>query len=173
MDAVSQLSNLNTIATESALSAWAYASDFLIVIILFAVLFVFAWYVGRGPFVGLLISFYAGYALYTVFPFFYLLPSEPPLAMLLSMLAVFALLCGVAYLVLRRAVVSDFISIGLIGLIILSLLGAGFLLVLAYHTFPVREVYAFSPTLDLLFAAKQYFFWWFSAPLVGLFFLAR
>jgi hypothetical protein len=74
---------------------------------------------------------------------------------------------------MRRVVVSDFIHIGSLGLILLSFLAAGFLLALAYHVFPVAQVYHFTPALDMLFASKTYFFFWFIAPAVGLFFLAH
>jgi hypothetical protein len=74
---------------------------------------------------------------------------------------------------LRRVVVSDFLYVGIIGLLILSLLATGFLIALAYHVFPVTSVYHFSSAIDMLFASKTYFWWWFIAPAVGLFFLAR
>jgi len=70
-------------------------------------------------------------------------------------------------------VVSDFLYIGILGLGLLSVLGAAFLVALAYHVFPVVEVYQFNPALNMVFAAKQYFFWWFLAPAVGLLFLAK
>ena len=60
MGTESQLSELNAIATSGVLSAWGAASDFLIILVLVGVLFLFAWYVGRGPFIGLLMSFYVG-----------------------------------------------------------------------------------------------------------------
>ncbi|OGG82077.1 hypothetical protein A3H77_02490 [Candidatus Kaiserbacteria bacterium RIFCSPLOWO2_02_FULL_56_11] len=173
MGTESQLSELNAIATSGVLSAWGAASDFLIILVLVGVLFLFAWYVGRGPFIGLLMSFYVGYALYTVFPYTSYLPSSPAGTALAAALALYAVLAGIAYLVLRRAVVSDFVYIGLFGMALLAFFGAGFLLALAYHVFPVRELYTFTPAIDALFAPKEYFFWWFIAPLVGLFFLAR
>lgn len=174
MDALgSQLTDINTLATHSALSAWAWGSDFLIVIIIFSALFLFAWYMGRGPFIALLVSLYAGYALYSTFPYAALLPAAPPLVALGVDMAVYVVLSGIAYLILRRAIVSDFVTIGLFGLAILSIAGAGFLLALAYNLFPVHDVYSFAPALDVLFAPKQYFFWWFAAPLIGLFILAR
>ncbi|MDD2657331.1 MAG: hypothetical protein PHD04_01560, partial [Candidatus Pacebacteria bacterium] len=77
------------------------------------------------------------------------------------------------YIILRRVVVSDFLYIGIFGLIILSFLGSAFLIALAYHVFPVASVYHFTPAIDLLFAAKAYFWWWFAAPAIGLFFFAR
>lgn len=167
------LDSVSTLATQSALSAWAWGSDFLMVLVLFGLLFLFAWYMGRGPFVALLISLYVGYALYSVFPFMSYAPTSPPLAALATALALYVAGTGIAYLVLRRAVVSDFIYVGLFGLAFLSLLAAGFLIALAYHVFPVASVYTFTPAIDFFFAAKEYFFWWFIAPLIGLFVLAR
>ncbi len=151
----------------------ALASDFLVVLVLVASLFFFSRYAGRGRFVAFIISLYTGYALYTVFPFAYYLPSAPAITALTSDVALFSGLCIAVYIILRRIVVSDFIYIGTIGLVILSLLTTGFLLALAYQVFPVRDVYTFTPAIDALFAAKSYFFWWFISPLVGLFIFAR
>jgi FtsH-binding integral membrane protein len=120
-----------------------------------------------------MISLYVGYALYAVFPYASYLPQTPAMPALAASIAVFIGLSFIAYLVLRRTVASDFVSIGFFGLIVLAFLGAGFLLALAYHVFPVRDVYTFTPTIDALFASKQFFFAWIVAPLVGLFFFVR
>ena len=92
---------------------------------------------------------------------------------LLAQVGLYAALTLVFYIILRRVVVSDFLYVGIFGTIILSFLGAAFLIALAYHLFPVASVYDFTPAIDALFALKQYFFWWFVAPAIGLFFLAR
>ncbi|HQU07807.1 MAG: hypothetical protein B7X04_00995 [Parcubacteria group bacterium 21-54-25] len=162
-----------TLATHTGVGVYSFAVDFLAVLILFAAFFFFARYVGRGQFVALLVSLYTGYALYVAFPFMHLLPSAPPVTVLIADLALYGAFVGATYVILRRVVVSDFLSVGTIGLAILSLLAAAFLIALAYHVFPVRSVYAFTPAIDLLFAAKAYFFWWFVAPLLGLFFFGR
>ncbi len=173
MNASDGLIQVHTLATDTVLSAWAWGTDFLIVIILFSTFFLFAWYRGRGPFIGLILAFYAAYGAYTVFPYGAYLPSAPALTALVSAIAVYSALTLIAYLILRRVVVSDFVYIGLFGLILLAFLSAGFALALAYHVFPVQDVYTFTPAVNALFAAKQWFFWWFIAPLLGLFFLAR
>ena len=67
----------------------ALASDFLVVLVLVASLFFFSRYAGRGRFVAFIISLYTGYALYTVFPFAYHLPSTPAITALASDLALF------------------------------------------------------------------------------------
>ncbi len=164
---------MNALATNTAINAWSAASDFLIIIILLSALFLFVWYAGRGPFVALLLAFYTAYALYSVFPYTSYLPTAPAMTALLAQVGLYAVLVLLFYIILRRVVVSDFLYIGVFGLIALSFLGAAFLLALAYHVFPVADVYQFTPALNLLFASKAYFFWWFSAPAIGLFFLAR
>lgn len=169
----SALAQVSTVATHYAFTAWSVASDFLIIIILFSVLFLFAWYVGRATLVSVLIAFYGAFAIYKVFPYMSYLPTAPSLTALIAQLALYAGLTLAFYIILRRVVVSDFLYVGIFGTIILSFLGAAFLLALAYHVFPVSEVYRFTPAIDLLFAAKAYFFWWFIAPAIGLFFLAR
>ena len=173
MTVTNGLVQVTAVATHTALSAWSIISGFLIVIVLFAALFLFARYVGRGGFVALLFSFYSAYAIYTAFPYRSILPSTPPTAALLTNLGMYIVLVVFFYIILRRVVVSDFLYIGIVGLIILSLLGASFLLALCYHVFPVSSVYAFTPSLNMLFAPTAYFFWWFIGPAIGLFFLAR
>lgn len=169
----SALAQVNALATNTALTAWSAASDFLIVLILLSIFFLFAWYVGRGPFVAVLLAFYAAYALYLAFPYMSYLPTAPAMTALLAQVGLYGALTFAFYIILRRVVVSDFLYIGIFGLIALSFLAAAFLLAFAYHVFPVASVYQFTPAIDLLFAPKAYFFWWFSAPAIGLFFLAR
>ena len=173
MSATEGLAQVNELAANTALTAWNAASDFLIIIVLLSAFFLFAWYVGRGPLVAVLLAFYAAYALYVAFPYASLLPTAPALTALLAQAGLYFGLSFLFYVILRRVVVSDFLYIGIFGLIALSFLGAAFLIALAYHVFPVAEVYRFTPAIDLLFAAKAYFFWWFAAPAIGLFFLAR
>jgi len=173
MNASSSLEGVNEIATNTAMSVWNLAGDFLIVLVLFIAFFVFAWYVGRGSFVAVLLAFYAAYAVYTLFPYMSYLPSAPASSSVLAHIGLYAVLTIIFYIVLRRVVVSDFLYIAVLGLALLALLAAGFVLALAYHVFDVTSIYNFSPTIDMFFAPTEYFFWWFVAPAIGLFFLAR
>ena len=159
--------------TATAFSVFATANDFLILLILFAVLFLFAWFVGHGSFVALLLSLYGAYAVYIAFPFKSLLPATPALTALLAQAGVYAAFAFVFFLILRRVIVSDFLSIGIFGLIILSFLGAAFLIAVAAHVFSVSSLYTFTPAVAELFASPDYFFWWFVAPAAGLFLFAR
>lgn len=173
MSATDGIAQVTTIATQYSHTLWSFASDFLIVLILFGIFFLFAWYIGRATLVSVLLALYAAYAIYVMFPYESFLPTAPAMTALLANIGLYSAIALAFYIILRRVVVSDFLYVGIFGTIILSFLGAGFLLALAYHVFPVATVYDFTPAVDLLFAPKAYFFWWFSAPAIGLFFLAR
>ncbi len=167
------IAQVNTLATHYAFTIWNSASDFLIVIILVSIFFLFAWYIGRGQLVAVLLAFYSAYALYAMFPYMSALPTAPAMTALLAQAGLYGGLTLAFYIILRRVVVSDFLYIGIFGLLALSFLGAAFVLALAYHVFPVAPVYNFTPAVDALFAPKAFFWWWFVAPAIGLFFLAR
>ena len=174
MDSAAEgIAQVNELATHTAMTAWNFGSDFLIILVLIAFFFGFAWYVNRGPFIAIVLSYYGAYAIYIAFPYEKYLPQAPALTALLAHVGLYAALGFGFYIVLRRLVVSDFLYIGNIGLLVLAFLASTFLIALAYHVFPVSVIYDFTPALDMLFAPKEYFFWWFVAPAIGLFFLAR
>ncbi|MDO8593491.1 MAG: hypothetical protein Q7R59_01165 [bacterium] len=170
---VGALAQVNTLATNTALTVWNGMSDFLIILVLVTIFFLYAWYIGRGQLVSVLLAFYCAYALYAMFPYMSYLPTAPALTALLAQSGLYLALSFLFFIILRRVVVSDFLYIGIFGLVALSFLAAAFLIALAYHVFPVADIYRFTPAIDLLFAPKAYFWWWFSAPAIGLFFLAR
>src|ERR1017187_9256270 len=106
------IAQVTTIAQHTALTAWNAGSDFLIIIILFGILFLFAWYSGRATLVSILIAFYAAYAVYAVFPTSYL-PTAPAMTALIANIVLYAGLTLVFYIILRRVVVSDFLYVGI------------------------------------------------------------
>lgn len=173
MEFLETFAPIGNFITGNAISSWDVISGFLILIVPVLVLFYVGWYVGRGPFVAVLLALYAAYALYAAFPYMDFLPSAPAITALATRLGLYAVLTLLFYIILRRVVVSDFLYIGIMGILLLSLLGSTFLLALAYHVFPVADVYQFNSALDPFFGPEQFFFWWFIGPAVGLFFLAR
>ena len=167
------LAQVNSLATNSVMTIWNYAGDFTLMFVIISVLFYYGWYIGRGQLVGILLAFYAGYAAYLVFPFMELLPSAPAVTAVSAHLGFYLFLSFTFYVIMRRVIVSDFLSVGIIGLLILSFLGAGFLFALAFNAFSITEVYRFTPPVELLFSPQEYFYWWFMAPAIGLFLFAR
>jgi hypothetical protein len=170
---VQAIEKVKELAAHTTTSIWASAGDFLILFILVMFFFAFAWYVGRGQLVAIMLSYYGAYAIYIAFPYESLLPSAPPITALLAHAGLYAALGFAFYVVLRRVVVSDFLYVGNVGLIILAFFAATFIIALLYHLFPLTPIYHFTPAMDVFFAPKEYFFWWFIAPALALFFLAR
>ncbi|HET9641710.1 MAG TPA: hypothetical protein VFP46_02590, partial [Candidatus Paceibacterota bacterium] len=111
------LAQVNALASSTTHSAWNFASDFLIILVLVGFFFIFAWYVGRGPLVAILLSYYGAYAIYTAFPYENLLPSAPPITAFLAHAGLFAAIGFLFYVIMRRVVVSDFLYVGNFGLI--------------------------------------------------------
>lgn len=164
---------MSTLATHTALSVWSAVSAFLVLLILTGLFFLAARTLGRGRFAALLLALYAGYALYSTFAYASFLPTAPPVTALLAHALLYGAFVMAFYLILRRMVVSDFLHISLLGFAVLAFAGAAFLMALAYHVLAVNDVYRFTPAIQALFAPKAYFFWWFSAPAIGLFLFAR
>ena len=173
MFSIDNLTQASTLVTHSALTVWSATSDFLVIIVLVAFFVLFSRYIGRGPFVGVILALYAAYALYAAFPYGSALPTAPASTALFAHVGLYLAFVILFYIILRRVVVSDFLYIGIFGLIILSLLAAGFLLALAFIIFSVSSVYSFTAPISALFELKQYFFWWFTAPAIGLFIFAK
>ena len=161
------------LVSHSALTAWGYASNFLILIILYFVFYAFLMYIGRGPFVALVLAFYGAYAVYLVFPYMSYLPTAPKLTALLVHTGLYIALILFFYLILRRIAASDFLHVGMLGTFLLPFIASAFLVALAYHVFLLPSIYTFPVQISNLFSPNQYFFWWFIAPAAGLFFLTH
>lgn len=170
---LAELSQVTTTAVHVLTPLWSFVDGFLILIVLFGLLFAFARVMDYGPFIALIAALYIGFALYVAFPYASYLPTAPAMTALGARLALYGVFTIMSYIILRKVAASDFINMSLVGSLIVSLLTAGFLMALAYQSFPVRDIYQFTPSLDQLFAAKEWFFAWFIAPLIGIAFLTR
>lgn len=149
--------------------------NFLVFIVLVAVLFFLAQRQGASGLISLNIALYVGYGIYTVFPYKDAVIGIGDTAVIQATISVilFAIATLLPFIVAIRLTNNSFGSLSLIHDTILSVLAAGFLMALAYHVFDISNIYHFSEPLNLLFAPEGYFFYWFVAPLVGLYFLAR
>lgn len=172
MDAFVQVGN---IATELSASAWVWAGNFLALIIITTLLLLFAMRGGRSGLISLILALYAGYALYIVFPFTDAVISAggTPLIQAILSVILFAIATFFPFVLIRRLTGGGFGTLSFFQNLLLSLLAGAFLLALGYHVFDVSNIYTFSQPLDQLFAPEGYFFWWFVAPLAGLFVFAR
>ncbi len=169
------LNSITHLATSSALSVWAIVGNFLALIVLAVALFFFGLKVGRAAFVALVMSLYAGFALYSLFPYKdeLMKSAGTPLVKAVMALIIFGVLTFVPYLIIRRIATSGAMHIPPFMLAILATLSAGCILALGYHFFSLASIIPATPPLSALFSPEKYLFWWFVAPIVGFFFLAK
>lgn len=161
--------------TNLAGTIWALVGNVLALIILVVVLFLFGIKVGRARLTALILSVYLGFALYTVFPFTNALVGAggTGTGKAIMGLIVYGVLSFGSYLVLRRIGTHGTGGLRPLPLLIVCLLSGALVLALCYRLFDLSALYNFPKTLDLLFAPAEYFFWWFLAPLVAIFFVNR
>lgn len=161
--------------TSLAGTVWALVGNVLALIILVVVLFLFGIKAGRARLTALILSIYLGFALYTVFPFTDALVGAggTGTGKAIMELIVYAVLSFGSYLVLRRIGTHGTGGLRALPLLIVCLLSGALVLALCYRLFDLSALYNFPKTLDLLFAPAEYFFWWFIAPLVAIFFVNR
>lgn len=169
------VTNVSTIATHGASSAWILIGNFLILVVLTVIMIGFSYKTGRGGIISLLISFYAGYAIYLVFPYTkdILAAGSTPMMKAAISIILFAICAFIPFHFLQRLTNNGFGVLSFVPRLVLSFLSAAFLLALAYHVFHVSNIYTFPEPLNTLFAPDGYFFWWFIAPLVGLMFFVH
>lgn len=166
---------LGTTASQIGADAWVVMGNFLALIILTLALFIFAMNQGASGLISINLSLYAGYALYSVFPFkeSIIATGTTPVIQAILSIGLFIALMAIPFLITMRLTAPSFGQLSIIQNFLLSLGAAVFLMALGYHVFEVSDIYSFSDPLNYLFESQGYFFYWFIAPLVALWFLAR
>ncbi len=174
MDAL-PLEQVQGLATTITENAWLWSGNFLALIILTVVFLFFAMRGGRSGLISFILSLYAGYAIYSVFPYTEFVVALGGTALVKAILSVlvFAVSTFLPFVLIKRLTGGGFGSLSFVPNLVLSFLAAGLVLVLGYHVFDVNNIYQFSQPLNQLFEPEGYFFWWFIAPLLGLFIFAR
>ena len=169
------LLEVGTIATELGMDAWLWVGNFVVLLVLTGIIYMLTMRKGGAVLIAFNFSLYVGYALYMVFPYRDSIVGIGATPMVNAALAVllFAVATAPALLLTLRLTPSQYGRLSIFQSFPLSLLAAGFLMALAYHVFDISNIYSFSDPLNQIFAPEGYFFYWFVAPLVGLWFLAR
>lgn len=166
---------MEQLATSGIADIWLWVGNFIILLALTGALLFFAMRGGRSALISLILALYGGYAIYVVFPYTDSIVGSggSPLVQAIISVLLFAAATAGPFVLIRRITSGGFGSLSLVPNLILSFLTASFLLALGYHVFDISNIYSFPAPLDNLFAPMGYFFWWFIAPLFGLFVLAR
>jgi len=173
MDAITQA---QTFATTGASEAWTLILSFLALIIITGVLFAFSLRAGKSSLVSLILSFYIGYAIYQVFPYadaILAIGKGSAVTLVVAKLVIYAIATYIPFYVINRHASNDYFVPNKLIALFACFLAAAFLMAIGYHTFGAKSAYAFTPALDMLFAPASYFFWWFIAPLAGVYLLVR
>jgi hypothetical protein len=165
---------LNSLATGGFADIVAFIGNFLVLLIIAGILFFFALRTGRSMLISFILALYIGFALFTIFPYKeQFLIGDTSLTRAVAGIVLFVVLTVFPYVLLRRVSTSGSMRIHPLTLGILALVTGGFVLALGYHVLDIASVIPLTPSLDALFAPDRYFFWWFVAPLVGIFVAAR
>ncbi len=165
---------VNEYATGGLADIVAFIGNFLVLLIIAGILFFFALRVGRSMLISLILALYVGFALFTVFPYKEMvLIGDTPLTKAICGIALFAAFTLFPYVLLRRVSTSGSMRINPVALAILTLVTGGFVLALGYHVLHIADLIPLTPSLDALFAPDKFFFWWFLAPLGGIFLTVR
>ncbi|MBU2158781.1 hypothetical protein KKD81_00090 [Patescibacteria group bacterium] len=167
------MDSVNLAATGGFAEIISFVGNFLVLLIVAGAFFFFALRAGRAAFITLVMSLYAGFALFTLFPYTKLLSGDSAMTVFVANSIVFGVLTFFPYVLLRRVSTSGNIHIPGLFLAGLSFLAAGLLLAIGYHVLSLSAAIPLTPSLSALFAPDSYFFWWFAAPLVGIFLTAR
>lgn len=175
MEIEGMMLDLGASVTAVSGDAMIWVMNFLVLIVLTMVIYVFAMRKGGAGVISLNLTLYAGYAVYAVFPYKDAIIGigATPLIQAVLAIVLFLLLSMVPYVVIMRLTEPSFGQLSFFQGLLLSLVAAVFLMALAFHVFEVSNIYTFSEPLNQLFAPEGYFFYWFIAPLIGLYFFAR
>lgn len=175
MDVTSVATQVSDLTTTGLSSVWLLAGNFVVLLVLFIVMLLFSYKAGRGGIISLLVAFYAGYAIYTVFPYTSQIVDAggTPMVKAVISILIFGIATFIPFHFVQRLSSGGFGVLSVVPRFVLSFLAAAFLLALAYHVFDISDIYTFPAPIDQLFAPEGYFFWWFIAPLVGLLFLVH
>lgn len=166
---------ISAVATDLGTSAWLWGGNFLILIALTLMLFFFAMHQGTSGLISLNMALYGAYALYVVFPYtdsVIDIGSTPLIKAVLS-IGLFIALMAIPFMLSIRLTSQSFGQLSIIQNFLLSLAAAVFVMALMYHVFELSNIFTFSEPLNYLFEPEGYFFYWFIAPLIGLWFFAR
>lgn len=162
-------------AAHGASSAWLFVGNFLILAVLTLIMIGFSYKSGRGGIISLIVAFYAGFAIYSVFPYSQGIISAGGTKVIKAVISIvlFIIATIVPFHFIQRLTGGGFGVLSFVPRFALSFLSAAFLLALAYNVFHVNNIYTFPAPINQIFEPNGYFFWWFIAPLAGLIFLVH
>lgn len=154
------------------------SSNVMLVIILFAIFFLFALYFGKDKIVSLIISFYPAAFLVSNFPYFstFIAPKATAFQIVVIKSAIFAVFFAASFYFIQKHLMLHFpyskVS-RMIQAAILSILAVALSHVFMRTVVPFTGVYKFTGSIAYIISTKEFIFWWLLAPIVSLLVLTR
>ena len=148
---------------------FGFGSDLFVFIAVAAVVAIFAFYFGRDRLMPLVAGIYAALVLYAHFPYFSYLQGNAYLEI------GYFVLCTVLALIAFSGLAGFMASsgLGIIKVVALTLITAGFIMAIAVNVLPVKELHTWSPATLAVFANPQFYFAWLVAPVFGVFLFGK
>ena len=150
----------------------------LVLIIAFAVIAVFAFYVGKRFLFGVITSFYPAIVVYKAFPYIenVIFFKETPLQIFFSHLLVYFVIFLPIFFAVQRVTHSSGIRSGVKGIVDSILLSVSIIalsLVLTLHILPARDIYNLTSSLLQFFNSPLGYFLSLAVPLGVIFHLSK
>lgn len=167
------MDQVTALANSGASGVVPIIMNFIALIVLTVVLFVFALRAGRPAFTSLILSFYIGFSLYVVFPWKAQFMIGDGMTKAVVAILLYVILSAIPFFVLRRVNTTGLKSIKPFPLLVLSGLSAGALLSVSYHFLNLAKILPATPPVAAYVVPEQYLFYWLMAPLIAFFVLIR
>lgn len=153
----------------SKLAAVNFGNDVLAILLVLGLAIVYTAWRGRGAMIALVLSLYVALALYANFP----LDVKDLGNALQTFLLNAGILFGMAVVIhifISQVIAVDDWDYGLYRFIapsLLTLTTTGLIFAISFVLLGVKDVYAFSPVISMLFTPNL-FFWWLLAPIIAI-----
>lgn len=153
------------------------AKEFLVLILVFAVLFGYAIIRGKRALASLILGLYLALLISLKFPYYeaiYNLTTRGGNTVSILTIIIFVVFTGISAILCEHLLWHDYEESRFEGIskkIILAILGTILVIAFSYHVLPVTHIIDPGSAISTLFAPPQYFFWFLIIPLVGLFFV--
>jgi hypothetical protein len=154
----------------------SFAREFLVLIVVFGVLLVYATIRGNRALISLILGLYIALLISLKFPYYdtlhTLLARTGSTATIIT-IVVFAVFTILGTILFGRLFPRDYRETyeGIPKKILLAVLATILVMSYSYHVLPVTSIIDPGSAVSQLFAPAQYFFWLMLVPLVGLFFI--
>ncbi len=165
------------IVREAVQAVLSFSSDAVVILLLVAGLSAYAFILGKGRAISLLISFYPAALLFKYLPFLkqYTVANPATSALAIEQAVIFLILVGITHIVLNSliSIESSYSKVRkILDSLILGVTTASIVIVCSYSVVTIKNFYNFSNSIDSLFASGLIFYWMF-APFVVIYLLRR